>query len=260
MTSGNSRWDGVGAIWEIIDRLRGEPGCPWDRKQTPESVQTYLIEEAHEAASAVRSGDTADAADELGDLLFMVLFMIHLYEEMGAFRLEEVCRLICEKMIRRHPHVFGEVSVETAQEVRDNWEQIKAGEKAASGKGEGRVPRSLPALMRAYRMASRLDRDKAASWNNAKSQLQAIDATLQGIHTKLNREESASEAELGEAFLLLVNLARLTGYRAEDVLHERLRDLENTGTRFGAVSPRSGEQHGENPRQKNPVEGTCAAD
>ncbi len=229
MTKEHSRWDEVGAIWEIIDQLRGEPGCPWDRKQTPESVQTYLIEEAHEAASAVRMGDTVEAAEELGDLLFMVLFMIHLYEEAGAFRLERVCRLIREKMIRRHPHVFGEISVETVQEVRDNWEQIKAGEKAASGKQEERVPRSLPALMRAYRMASRLARDNAAAWNNPKAQLDALETTLQRIRVTLEAQETVPGKDIGESLLILVNLARLAGYRAEDMLHERLLDLENHG-------------------------------
>jgi MazG family protein len=227
MTDLTNRWDGVRAIWEIIDRLRGEPGCPWDRKQTPESVQTYLIEEAHEAAAAVRSGDEPEAAEELGDLLFMVLFMIHLYEEKEAFRLETVCRLIREKMIRRHPHVFGDVSVETAQDVRENWEQIKAVEKAAAGKGEGEVPRSLPALMRAYRMVSRLAKEKQSAWNDPATQLTALESALNGIRAKLADGRTASEAAFGDAFLLLVNLARLSGYRAEDALHERLRDLES---------------------------------
>src|SRR5512147_2007808 len=117
MTNGKSRWGEVGAIWEIIDQLRGEPGCPWDRKQTPESVQTYLVEEAHEAASAVRSGDVEEAAEELGDLLFMVFFIIHLYEEQGEFQLDAVCDHITEKMIRRHPHVFGETKVKSTREV-----------------------------------------------------------------------------------------------------------------------------------------------
>jgi MazG family protein len=233
MTDVASRWDGVRAIWVIIDQLRGEPGCPWDRKQTPESVQTYLIEEAHEAAAAVRSGDESEAAEELGDLLFMVLFMIHLYEEKGAFRLEKVCRLICEKMIRRHPHVFGDVSVETAQDVRENWEQIKAGEKAAAGKGEGRVPESLPALMRAYRVASRFTKDKQASWNDPAAQLRALESVLTGIRAKMDTGETASGAAFGESFLLLVNLARLVGYRAEDALHERLRDLEKHSSSSG---------------------------
>lgn len=227
MTNGKSRWDEVGAIWEIIDRLRGEPGCPWDRKQTPESVQTYLVEEAHEAAAAVRSGDSAEAAEELGDLLFMVLFLVHLYEEQGAFRLETVCRLICDKMIRRHPHVFGDVTVETAREVRDNWEQIKAGEKARSGKEESTVPASLPALMRAYRMASRRARDKSTGWDDPEAQIQALKSRLKQIRSTPNGDKTLPGADFGELLLLLVNLARLSGIRAEDALHERLRSLEN---------------------------------
>lgn len=221
-----SRWDEVGAIWEIIDRLRGDPGCPWDRKQTPESVQTYLIEEAHEAASAVRAGNVAEVAEELGDLLFMVLFMIHLYEERGAFKVEEVCGMIRQKMIRRHPHVFGAVHVETSEEVRDNWERIKAGEKAASGKGKGHVPDSLPALMRAYRMASRLVEDKAAPWNDVAVQHSALTVTLERIGAGMNEGGKTLKEDLGESLLLLVNLARLMGHRAEDLLHERLETLE----------------------------------
>lgn len=223
----STRWAEVGAIWEIIDALRGDPGCPWDRKQTPESVQTYLIEEAHEAASAVRAGNVAEAAEELGDLLFMVLFMIHLYEEQGDFDLETVCRLIREKMIRRHPHVFGTVEVETAQDVRDNWERIKAGEKAAAGKGEGSVPESLPALMRAYRMASRRAKDMDASWNNATAQHAALSSALEKIGAGAESGKTLGK-DLGESLFLLVNLARLHGYRAEDLLHERLRGLEGS--------------------------------
>lgn len=223
----STRWEEVGAIWEIIDALRGDPGCPWDRKQTPESVQTYLIEEAHEAASAVRTGNVAEAAEELGDLLFMVLFMIHLYEEQGDFDLESVCRLIRDKMIRRHPHVFGSVEVETAQDVRDNWERIKAGEKAAAGKGEGGVPASLPALMRAYRMATRRAKDKDVPWNDAAAQHAALTSVIGRIGAGVEGGKALGEA-FGESLLLLVNLARLHGYRAEDLLHERLRVLEGS--------------------------------
>lgn len=226
MTPDCNRWDGVKAIWEIIDELRGEPGCPWDRKQTPESVQTYLVEEAHEAAAAVRAGDPDEAAEELGDLLFMVLFMAHLYEEMGAFRLETVCRLICEKMIRRHPHVFGDATVESAREVRENWEQIKAGEKAASGKGGGAVPETLPALMRAYRVVSRLAKDRTASWNDLGAQMRALESGVTELRQVLDSEGSASSAAFGRLILLVVNLARLAGIRAEDALHEQLREIE----------------------------------
>jgi MazG family protein len=223
------RFANVARIWEIIDELRGEPGCPWDRKQTPESVQTYLVEEAHEAAGAVLAGDITEAGEELGDLLFMVLFLIHLYEEAGHFRLENVCTSITEKMIRRHPHVFGDTVVQSAQEVRVNWEKIKAGESNAKGKASSLddVPRSLPALMRAYRMLSRLAQQES-SWNDATGQMQ--EAALQwkqltqALPVGSTRPARPAEA-YGRLLLSLVNLARIDGFRAEDCLQQALREL-----------------------------------
>lgn len=219
------RWDKMQAIWEIIDRLRGASGCPWDRKQTPESVQTYLIEEAHEAAAAVRANHVNEVADELGDLLFMTLFLVHLYEEQGLFRLDEVCDLICEKMIRRHPHVFGDSPVQSAREVVDNWEKIKAEEKAANGKTGLGIPESLPALMRGYRMLSRLSREKQPQWNDLKPQLEDFALKSQALRKNLSDGEPVPSEVFGELMLSLVNLARLKGNQAEICLQDVLRRL-----------------------------------
>jgi MazG family protein len=218
----NDRWGKVRRIWEIIDRLRGEGGCPWDRKQTPEKVQTYLIEEAHEAASAVRAGEVGEAAEELGDLLFMVLFLIHLYEEHNDFRLDEVCDLISEKMVRRHPHVFGDTTVHSAQEVRDNWERIKAGEKAAAGKASGTIPESLPALMRAYRMISRQSQSECPQWNNLDDRVEEFGRKSRDLGKQLSNGAPVDSSLFGELLAGLVNLARIEGYRAEDCLHDWL--------------------------------------
>lgn len=222
---GNQRWDKVRAIWEIIDRLRGDPGCPWDRKQTPESVQTYLVEEAHEAASAVRSGQVEEAADELGDVLFMVFFLIHLYEEHRDFTLDEVCELICEKMIRRHPHVFGDITVHSTQEVRDNWEKIKAGEKASAGKKAGVIPESLPALMRAYRIISRLSQQEGAPWNDLEAGCGDLFEKSRNLKGLMTDGASVPPELFGKLLIDIVNLARLKGYRAEDCLHAALKSL-----------------------------------
>ncbi len=227
----STRWDGVRKIWEIIDQLRGEPGCPWDRKQTPASVQTYLVEEAHEAAAAVRAGDLQEAAEELGDVLFMVLFLIHLYEEESRFRLEDVCELINTKMIRRHPHVFGDTSVESAQQVRDNWEKIKAAEKQAADKkpGEGdatdSIPASLPALIRAYRIQSRLAQQDGDAWNSMDSQTRDFLKSSQDLAQDLLDGASPAAGRFGELLFRLVNLARIHGLRSEDCLHEFLNEL-----------------------------------
>jgi MazG family protein len=226
-----SRWNGVRKIWEIIDQLRGEPGCPWDKKQTPASVQTYLVEEAHEAAAAVRAGDTEEAAEELGDVLFMVLFLIHLYEEESRFRLEDVCELINTKMIRRHPHVFGDTSVESAQQVRDNWEKIKAAEKKAGRRkpGDGNaidsIPASLPGLIRAYRIQSRLAQQNGDAWNSTESQAHDFLKSSQDLARDLLDGTSPAAGRFGEILFQLVNLARIQGLRSEDCLHEFLNDV-----------------------------------
>ncbi|MDY0042053.1 MAG: MazG family protein [Desulforhabdus sp.] len=220
------RWQKMIRIWQIIGQLRGESGCPWDRKQTPESVQTYLVEEAHEAAAAVRSGFVREAAEELGDLLFMVLFLIHLYEEQNNFRLEDVCDLINEKMIRRHPHVFGDATVNDAREVRSNWEKIKAAEKAAGGKSAGGgVPESLPALMRAYRMLSRMSHDESKRLNDLPHQVREFSRKSERLLEELGDREAVSAQTVGELLMSVVNLARIKGLRAEDILHDSLRSL-----------------------------------
>jgi MazG family protein len=221
----DNRWEKMRAIWEIIDRLRGDSGCPWDRKQTPISVQTYLIEEAHEAAAAVRAGQVREVADELGDLLFMTLFLVHLYQEQGSFRLDDVCDLICEKMIRRHPHVFGDSTVLNAQEVRDNWEKIKANEKAFTGKDSGGIPESLPALMRGHRTLSRLSHEEDSRWNDLKSSLADFALKSQTLSNQLVDGVPVSSFTFGELLLDLVNLARIKGYQAEFCLHDSLRRL-----------------------------------
>jgi len=219
------RWDRMRAIWEIIDRLRGALGCPWDRKQTPESVQTYLIEEAHEAAAAVRANHVNEVVEELGDLLFMTLFLVHLYEEQGLFGLDQVCNLICEKMIRRHPHVFGDTPLQTAREVVDNWEKIKEEEKTALGKIAVEVPESLPALMRGHRMLSRLSHEKQPQWNDLKSQIEDFARKSRDLQQQLSTCPSVPSDAFGELLLSVVNLARLKGHQAEICLQEVLQRL-----------------------------------
>jgi MazG family protein len=222
----NSRWEKIEGIWRIIERLRGESGCPWDRRQTPETIQTYLVEEAHEGAAAVRAGKAGDVAEELGDVLFMVLFLAFLYEERGDFTLDEVCGLISEKMIRRHPHVFGEISVGTAEEVKDNWEKIKENEKKERGIIPEPIPESLPALMRAYRMVSRLAQKGNGGWNDLGPRVRDFSRKSREMVDALSTSGAVSPELIGEVLFDLVNIARIQGYRAEDVLHQRLREIE----------------------------------
>jgi len=220
------RWNAIEEILRIIERLRSETGCPWDRKQTPETIQTYLVEESHEAAAAVRAKKVEEVAEELGDVLFMAFFLVYLYEQRGDFSLEEVCRRISEKMIRRHPHVFGETSVSSAEEVKDNWEMIKAAEKRANGKTAQPVPDSLPALIRAHRILSRLSQKDDANWNDLLKQGREFAGESKELASKIESGRLDSEDDLGRLLARLVNIARLKGYRAEDILHDFLRKLE----------------------------------
>ena len=221
------RWNAIEEILRIIERLRSETGCPWDRKQTPETIQTYLVEESHEAAAAVRAKKVDEVAEELGDVLFMVFFLVYLYEQRGDFSLEEVCRRVSEKMIRRHPHVFGETSVNSAEEVKDNWERIKAGERRASGKIQTEpVPDSLPALIRAHRILSRLSQKEDAVWNDLRKQGREFARESTELASKIESGRLDSADDLGFLLARLVNIARLKGCRAEDILHNFLRKLE----------------------------------
>ncbi len=222
----NSRWDKMAALWNIVERLRGESGCPWDRKQTPETIQTYLVEEAHEAAAAVRSGKAADVSEELGDVLFMVLFLTYLYQEKGDFTLDEVIERSSTKMIRRHPHVFGEISAHTAEEVKDNWEKIKEEEKKESGKAPEPIPESLPALIRAYRIVSRLAQKNNGSWNDVGPRIRDFSRKSREMVDAVSSGETVSPELIGDILLELVIIARKQGYRAEDVLHRKLLKLE----------------------------------
>ncbi len=116
-------------LLEIITRLRGKNGCPWDIKQTPESIKKYLLEESRELAEAIDSGDEDHIREELGDLFFIFAMLCTLYQEKGCFTLQDVCNDICEKMIRRHPHVFSNTPVGSLKEMEEQWEAIKQEEK-----------------------------------------------------------------------------------------------------------------------------------
>lgn len=214
-----TKGESIERLWTIIDRLRGDNGCPWDKKQTPESVKTYIVEEAHEVDAAIRSGNTQEVMEELGDLLFMALFMIHLYEEEGVFNFENVCTQTENKMIRRHPHVFGSLQVGSADEVKDNWEKIKQGEKQGT---QSRIPKTLPALTRAYRMLSR---------NLLKPTLGDSEKDLSSlIEDDLKKLFFCSQDEFGRYFgdllIKLCQLARIRGFRPEDLLQKRLDECE----------------------------------
>src|SRR5438477_11103738 len=158
-------------LLDIMKRLRAPNGCPWDREQTRESLKPYLIEEAYEVLEAIESGAAGPLREELGDLLFQVIFHARLGEEFGEFTMDDVLRHLIDKMIGRHPHVFGDASVATPKEALAQWEAIKRREAERTGHPRSAidgVPRSLPALLRAHRIQTKAAR-VSFDWPDARS-------------------------------------------------------------------------------------------
>jgi MazG family protein len=208
----------------LVRLLRSKKGCPWDRKQTPDTIKKYLMEEAYEVMEAIEGDSPAQICEELGDLLFQIVFLACLYEAQGAFSIQDVVRQVMEKMIRRHPHVFGDKDARNAEEVKARWHKIKLTEKGAKGTKSllDSVPRNLPALMRAHRMTERAARAGFAFPDIADSLIK-IDRTLSKLEDLAEKEhrEEISE-ELGELLLTIVVLGRLLGVHAETALDQSL--------------------------------------
>src|SRR5437016_7951804 len=193
--------EAIGRLLGIMDKLRDPGGCPWDREQTLRTLTPYLLEEAHEVIEAIEAGDAAHHREELGDLLFQVVFQARIAREEGKFDFADVCDGISDKLTRRHPHVFGDVSVSGSREVVRNWERIKADERKEKGQERsaiGGVPVSLPALVRAERLT-----EKAGAvgfdWPDAESVMSKVREELDELSEALDSGDRAQiEHELGD--------------------------------------------------------------
>lgn len=210
---------------EIMARLRGENGCPWDREQTAESIKPYLIEETYEVLEAIDEQDAGKLREELGDLLLQVIFHAQMAEEAGAFTIADVLATITDKLRRRHPHVFGDLKAETAQEVLFNWEQIKQAERQ---KGQGQaslldgVPRELPALLRAHRLQEKASR-VGFDWKEAREVFQKVEEELAELKAAMeDQAPDRTEAELGDLLFALVNLSRFIAVNPEEALRKTI--------------------------------------
>ncbi len=234
---------GIEHLITIVSRLRAKDGCPWDRKQTPRTIKSYLLEETHEALAAVDSEEPAAVQEELGDLLFLIVFLCQLYQEKGHFTMADVLSTITEKMIRRHPHVFGDAPTASEEELRDNWLAMKKKEKkecGSDGSPFSSIPKTLPALKRAQRI-SEIAAHRGFDWSD-----------LTEVYTKLAEEtaelQQAVETgiqqtvfeEFGDVLLVLVNIGRLLRVKPEEALNaatgkfiERYERMEQAITRSG---------------------------
>ena len=208
---------------ELIARLRAPGGCPWDREQTHETVKPMTIEEAYEVAHAIEEGDDEELAGELGDLLLQVVFHASIAEERGAFGLRRVIERVADKMVRRHPHVFGDDDAATSGEVLRNWEAIKAQERAAKGRDDesmlDSIHKGLPAVMEAFQMTTKVSR-VGFDWKEADGALGKLDEEVLELREAIAAKSDAAKVaeEVGDLLFAAVNVARLTGVDPESAL------------------------------------------
>ena len=235
--SREKKLEAFGRLLDILDELRVK--CPWDRKQTNESLRPNTIEETMELADAIMGEDTEKIRKELGDVLLHIVFYAKIGDEKGQFDIADVCDALCEKLIYRHPHVFGDEKADTAAQVLKNWELIKMSEKDGNKMVLSGVPRSLPSLIKAERV-----QEKAANvgfdwqkreevWDKVKEELAEVEAELRG------NDEADREKEFGDLFFSLVNAARLYGVRPDNALERTNRKFI---ARFNYIEEKANEQ------------------
>lgn len=209
-------------LLQLIRTLRSENGCPWDKKQTPRSFHPYILEEYHEMVQALNQGNRDEIVDEAGDLIFLVVFVAYMFEQEGLTTLADIVEASVDKMMRRHPHVFGDASAETPEDVINNWRAIKASEeniRARKSLLDG-IPRSLPALSRAQKLAGRAAR-VGFDWTRAEEVFGKIDEELEELKEAAS-SGSAEEIreELGDLLFVIVNCARHLNVNGEVALNE----------------------------------------
>lgn len=234
-------------LMDLVARLRGDQGCPWDRKQTPESIRTYLVEEMFELIDTIDSGSPESIREELGDVLFQLVFLARLFEEKGRFDLPEAIRRNTTKMIRRHPHVFGDAHVSGTEEVRKRWGEIKKTEKPRLGDASilDSVPAKLPALMRAYRISERAA-GAGFDWEDIHGVMDKVDEELIEFKEVLanggsNKTDRTSlKLEFGDILFTLVNVARFASIHPETALAGSTRKFEE---RFRQMEKKAAEQN-----------------
>ena len=222
---------------EVMDRLRVE--CPWDREQTIQSLRNNTIEETFELVDAITDNDMEGIKEELGDLFLHIVFYSKIGEEQGKFNLADVANGVCDKLIYRHPHVYGDVLAESPEEVKQNWEALKLRKKARKSGLLGGVPRSLPAMVKAFRIS-----EKAASvgfdWRSADEVWDKVREEIAEIDVEIaNNNKENLEAEIGDLFFALINACRKSGIDPENALELTNKKFIN---RFNHVEKRVVEQ------------------
>jgi MazG family protein len=235
--------DALGRLVDIMAKLRAPGGCPWDREQTHATLRPYLLEETYEVLDAIDRDDPDGLRDELGDLLLQVVFHAELASEVGAFTIADVARAIAEKLVRRHPHVFGDVTVRGADDVMRNWREIKAAERSTAEPDAGvlaDVPRALPALAFAQKAGDRLAH-VGFDWPDVDGVLATLDAERAELAQALAAGDRAgARRELGDLLLTLTSVARHLDTSAELALRDATERLARRVTHVEAVARATG--------------------
>ncbi|MBR6655658.1 MAG: nucleoside triphosphate pyrophosphohydrolase [Alistipes sp.] len=222
---------------EVMNRLRVE--CPWDREQTIHSLRNNTIEETFELADAITADDMEGIKEELGDLFLHIVFYSKIGEEQGVFDLADVANGVCDKLIYRHPHVYGDVLAESPEEVKQNWEALKLRKKARKSGVLGGVPRSLPAMVKAFRIS-----EKAAAvgfdWNSVDEVWEKVNEEMREVEAEMQSGNKDNlEAEFGDLFFALINACRKSGIDPENALE---RTNKKFIQRFNHLEKRIAEQ------------------
>jgi tetrapyrrole methylase family protein/MazG family protein len=224
---------GFDRLVEIMRRLRGPGGCPWDAEQTHESLKRYLLEESYEVIEAIDKNDPEHLKEELGDLMLQPVFHAVIAEEKGEFTLDEVLQTICDKLVLRHPHVFGDQIVKTADEQVENWERIKKLEKGEERKSAlSGVPPHLPALMKAQKITEKAAR-VGFDWEHTDQvYAKVLEELYEFEETMVLGDEERMEAELGDLLFAIVNLGRFLSLNPEEALRKT---IERFSRRFSHI-------------------------
>jgi len=234
---------------DLMARLRAPGGCPWDREQTFDSIKPYLLEETYEVMDAIDARDWPELAGELGDLMLQAVFFSQMAAEQNLFRIEDAVDAINQKLVRRHPHIFGNETAQTGDDVRKIWGEVKAQEKKGKGGGallDG-VPRALPALVEAQQITSRAA-TAGFDWSNAEQVLEKLREELAEFNTaRRSGSSDQMEDELGDLLFVLVNLARFVKVDPEQALR---RTNAKFRRRFGYVEEKLAER-GVSPSDSN---------
>lgn len=224
-------------LLKIMDELREQ--CPWDKKQTIESIRHLTIEETYELSDAILKKDSNEIKKELGDILLHIVFYARIASETGEFTIKEVIDSLCEKLIFRHPHIYGDVKAETPEQVSQNWEQLKQKEKGGNKTVLSGVPNSMPALLKAYRIQEKA-RAVGFDWEEPSQVFEKVKEELAEFEEEVkNHNQEKAEKEFGDILFSLINYARFLNINPEDALEQTNKKFIK---RFGYMESKVKEQ------------------